>query len=52
MFHWSVLQLRSFFNNPAVLYASVVVASLNMSIQIMFDLMFGDKSVMRIGGKR
>lgn len=52
MFNWSVSMLEHFIKNPDFFYASMIVASLNMLIQILFSMMFGDKSVLRIGGKR
>lgn len=32
--------------------AGIVVASLNLLIQLAFNLAFGDKSVLKVGGKR
>lgn len=52
MLHWSVRQLQLFLSNTPWMYATIIVASLNMLVQIMFDMMFGKKSVMRIGGER
>lgn len=55
MFHWSVSMLRRFLNPDGGLFlfaASMSVASLNMLIQILFSMAFGDKEIPKLGGKR
>ena len=49
---WSLNLVMKFMCHSLVFNCAFVVASLNMLIQIMFSMMFGDKSVPKIGGKR
>lgn len=37
---------------PSYVMAGLVVASLNMLVQVFLSAAFGDKSVLKIGGKR
>lgn len=56
MLTWSYsFLLRAFGENGHLLpfgMASLVVASLNMLIQITVSLLFGDKSAIKVGGRR
>ena len=52
MFNWSLSMLYKIAGDDNILAGSVLLASFNMLIQILFSVMFGEKSVPRIGGKR
>lgn len=52
MLNWSFSMIIRFMNNPSLFACAICVASLNMLIQILFSMAFGEKSVIRLGGKR
>lgn len=53
MFYWSLHMIQRMWDGDLNIgFISFIFASLNMLIQILFSMLFGDKSVPRIGGKR
>ena len=54
MLHWSVSMIRRFLSPDGfpLFAASMSIASLNMLIQVLFSMAFGDKEVPKLGGKR
>lgn len=56
MFSWSTSFLMKFLDigNSVTPYgmAGLVIASLNMLFQVFLSACFGDKSVLKLGGKR
>ena len=55
MFRWSLSFLERCFDNQGITpwcLGSLVLSALNMLIQVFLSATFGDKSVLKIGGKR
>lgn len=52
MENWSYSLCLWVFNHKGIVPAALVVASLNMLVQIGFDIMFGAKHVIKIRGDR
>lgn len=52
MLDWSVSLLSKFMSNPPLQGAVIAISSLNMLIQVLFSMMFGSKTIPKIGGKR
>ena len=56
MFNWSLHFLSNFLTSDGIVQpmglAGLVVASLNMLIQVFLSVAFGDKSILKVGGRR
>lgn len=50
MLNWSLRFILKISSNPDFVYASLVVASLNMLIQILLDAIFVRKEWSKLGG--